>query len=179
MLDPAAFATEPAPGRECGTCTLCCKVYDVPSLLKPAGQWCRHCRPGRGCGIHETRPQHCRSFHCLWMTQGWLGPDWKPERAKMVLTIDPATRFLLVQVDPGSANAWRADPYYRQLKQWAAAAMPRRQHVVVFLNKSATVILPDRDVPLGVMGPGDRIVARERRTASGMTLDVEKVAGPE
>lgn len=113
------------------------------------------------------------------MTQGWLGPDWKPERAKMVLTIDPATRFLLVQVDPGSANAWRADPYYRQLKQWAAAAMPRRQHVVVFLNKSATVILPDRDVPLGVMGPGDRIVARERRTASGMTLDVEKVAGPE
>ena len=46
----------------------------------------------------------------------------------------------------------------------------------MFLNKSATVVLPDRDVPLGVLGPNDRIVARERKTAGGVTLDVEKVA---
>jgi hypothetical protein len=46
----------------------------------------------------------------------------------------------------------------------------------VFLNKSATVILPDRDVPLGIFAPGDRIVARERRTAQGVTVDIEKVA---
>ena len=176
MLDPVAFATEPAPGRACGTCTLCCKVYDVPSLEKPAGTWCRHCKPGRGCGIHETRPQHCRSFYCLWMTQAWLGPEWKPDRSKMVLSVDPVTSFLFVQVDPGAANAWRGDPYYRNLKQWAAGAVTRQRHVVVFLNKSATVILPDRDVPLGVLGPGDRIVARERRTATGVTYDIEKVA---
>lgn len=175
MLDPAEFVSEPAPGRDCGTCTLCCKVYDVPALEKAAGVWCRHCRPGRGCGIHETRPQHCRSFHCLWMTQGWLGPEWKPERAKIVLSVDPATRFLFVQVDPGVPGAWRAEPYYRQLKQWAAGAAERR-HVVVFVNKSATVILPDRDVPLGPLGPGDRIVTHERRTGSGIVLDIEKVA---
>jgi hypothetical protein len=48
--------------------------------------------------------------------------------------------------------------------------------VIVFLNKSATVVLPDRDVPLGVMGPNDRIVARQRTTPNGPTLDVEKVA---
>jgi hypothetical protein len=176
MLDPAAYASEPAPGRACGSCTLCCKVYDVPALEKPAGVWCRHCRPGRGCGIHETRPQHCRSFHCLWMTQAWLGPEWKPERSKLVLSVDPATHFLFVQVDPGAPNAWRADPFYRHLKQWAAAALQRQRHVVVFNNKSATVVLPDRDVALGPLGPGDRIVARERRTASGITVDVEKVA---
>ena len=41
---------------------------------------------------------------------------------------------------------------------------------MVFLNKSATVVLPDRDVPLGVFGPGDRIVARERQTPKGLTL---------
>ena len=175
MPDPAEFATEPGEGRACGTCTLCCKVYDVPALDKPAGTWCRHCKPGRGCGIHETRPDHCRSFHCLWMTQTWLGPEWKPERSKMVLSIDPATNFMFVQVDPGSANAWRADPYYRHLKQWAAGAVTRNRQVVVFVNKSATVILPDRDVPLGVLGPGDRIMARERRTATGVTYDVERV----
>ena len=176
MLDPASFASEPAPGRDCGTCTLCCKVYDVPALDKPAGTWCRHCMPGRGCGIHETRPQHCRSFHCLWMTQDWLGPEWKPERSKLVLSVDPATRFMFVQVDPGAPAAWKRDPFYRQIKQWAASGLAERRHVVVFLNKSATVVLPDRDVPLGPLGPGDRIVARERRTQAGLTYDVEKVA---
>jgi hypothetical protein len=43
------------------------------------------------------------------------------------------------------------------------------------VNRLATVILPDRDVPVGEIGPGDRIVARERRTPNGVTLDVEKV----
>lgn len=176
MLDPAQFAVEPAPGRACGSCTLCCKVYDVPSLGKPAGTWCSHCKPGRGCAIHDTRPQHCRSFYCLWMTQSWLGPEWKPDRAKMALSVDPATNFLFVQVDPGAAQAWRGEPYYRNLKQWAAGAVGRGRHVIVFHNKSATVILPDRDVPLGVMAAGDRIVTRERRTPAGTVLDVEKVA---
>jgi hypothetical protein len=176
MLDPAAFASTPAPGRDCGSCTLCCKVYDVPAVEKLAGTWCRHCLPGRGCGIHETRPQHCRSFHCMWMTETWLGPEWKPERSKLVLSVDPVTRFLLVQVDPGAAGAWRRDPYYGQLKSWSAAGIQQNRQVIVFLNKSATVVLPDRDVPLGVMGPNDRIVARPRSTATGVTLDVEKVA---
>ena len=176
MLDPASYVVEPAPGRHCGSCTLCCKVYDVPVLEKPAGTWCPHCKPGRGCAIHATRPDHCRAFFCLWMTQTWLGPEWKPDRAKMVLTVDPATSFLLVQLDPGTPNAWRAEPYYRHLKQWAAGAVARGRQVVVFLNKSATVILPDRDVPIGVLGPNDRIVMRERETASGRVLDVEKVA---
>ena len=175
MLNPAEFVSQPAPGRDCGSCTMCCKVFEVPSLEKPMGQWCRHCVQGRGCGIHATRPEHCRSFHCLWMTQDWLGPEWKPDRAKMVLTVDPITRFLLVQLDPGQPAAWKREPYYGQLKRWAAAALNEKRHVVVFLNKSATVVLPDRDVALGQIEPGDRIVARERATPNGRTIEVEKV----
>ena len=30
-------AIEPAPGKSCGSCTMCCKVYPVPVLAKPAG----------------------------------------------------------------------------------------------------------------------------------------------
>jgi hypothetical protein len=176
MLDPSSFVVEPAPGRACGSCTLCCKVYDVPALAKPAGTWCRHCKPGRGCGIHATRPDHCRAFFCLWMTQTWLGVEWKPERSKMVLTMDPETRFLLVQVDPGTPNAWRGAPYYAQLRKWAEGAVAQGRQVVVFNNKSATVVLPDRDVPLGVIAPGDRIVAQQRQTAAGPVVDIVKVA---
>lgn len=175
MLDPASHVSEPAPGRACGTCTVCCKVYDVIELGKPMGQWCRHCEPGQGCGIHPTRPEQCRAFHCLWMVSPWMGPEWKPERSKMVLTLDPATRFMLVQVDPGAPSAWKREPYYAQLKRWSAAAARERRHVVVLVNRLATVILPDRDVPVGAMEPGERIVARERRTPNGITFDIEKV----
>lgn len=109
------------------------------------------------------------------MTEGWLGAEWKPDRSKMVLSIDPTTRFLLVQVDPGNASAWKREPYHGQLGRWAAASLREKRHVIVFVNKSATVILPDRDVPLGLIEPGDRIVAREQAGPSGMTFEVEKV----
>jgi len=176
QLDPTQFVTTPAPGRSCGTCTLCCKVFDVPSLDKPMGQWCRHCVQGRGCGIHETRPDHCRAFFCMWMTEGWIGPEWKPDRSKLVLTMNPVTRFLLVQVDPGAPAAWKKEPYYGQLKRWSQAALAEKRHVVVFINKLATVILPDRDVPVGIVEAGDRLVFKERLTPKGPVIDVEKVS---
>ena len=175
MLDPSSIVAVPAPGRACGPCTLCCKVYAVPDVQSPAGQWCRHARTGKGCGIHADRPQHCRSFHCLWMTESWLGPEWRPDRARMVLSLDPVSRSMNVQVDPGQPNAWRRDPYHAQLQRWAAASLPLKRHVLVHVNTSTTVVLPDRDISLGVFAPGDRLVSRERMTPAGLTTDVEKV----
>ncbi len=173
MLDPAAFVTTPAPGRTCGTCTLCCKVYEVPAVPKPMGRWCQHCLPGRGCGIHETRPDHCRAFHCFWMTTDFLGPEWKPERSKFVLTVDPVTRFLLAQVDPGAPGAWKQPPFYRQFKDWAARGASEGRHVVVFVNRSATLVLPDRDVPVGTIEDGERLVVKPLPTGG---FDVHKAA---
>jgi hypothetical protein len=173
MLDPTAFASTPAPGRDCGTCTLCCKVFDVPSVPKPMGKWCQHCLPGRGCGIHETRPEHCRAFHCLWMTGDWLGPEWKPERCKFVLTVDPVNRFLLAQLDPGSPAAWKQAPYYAHFKQWAQGGAEQGRHVLIFLNKSVTVVLPDRDVAVGIIEPNERLVIRPKANGS---FDVSKTA---
>ena len=175
MLEQTTLAPGPVEGRACGSCTLCCKVYDVAAVDSPAGVWCRHCKPGRGCGIWETRPPgQCRSFDCLWLTQGWLGPEWKPERAKFVITLEPASRFMLVQVDPGAPRAWRTEPYYSQLRRWAVAAVPEHRLVIVFLNRSATVVLPERDLELGIVGPHDRILVRPRQTAQGLLLDVSK-----
>src|SRR5690348_640573 len=78
-------------GRQCGTCTLCCKVAAVDEISKPNGVWCRHCTKGRRCSVYEVRPLSCRSFYCQWMLERSLGPEWKPERAK----------FALVRTDSG------------------------------------------------------------------------------
>ncbi len=173
MLDPNAYINAAAPGRDCGTCTLCCKVYDVPVLAKPAGQWCKHCTPGRGCGIHETRPDHCRAFFCLWMTDARLPDGWKPERSKLVLSIDPRTRFLNVQVDPGSPNAWRGEPYLSQLRGFAKRMIAEERFVMVYVNRNATVILPDKEVSLGMINEGDVLVPRRHVTPLGVSFNFD------
>jgi hypothetical protein len=175
QLDPARFANAAAPGRDCGTCTLCCKVYDVPTLAKPVGKWCSHCTPGKGCGIHETRPVHCRSFFCLWMTDAHFTPEWKPDRCKFVMSVDPVTRFLNIQVDPGSPNAWRTEPYHRQLVTWARQMVAEERFVIVFLNKAATIVLPDKEVSLGVLGETDRLIPYRQVTPNGVTYAFDVV----
>jgi hypothetical protein len=174
-IDPATVVSQPAPGRECGTCTLCCKVYDVPSLAKPMGKWCQHCTPGRGCGIWATRPEHCRAFHCLWITESWLGDHWKPEKAKFVLTLDPTTKFMMVQVDPGAPQTWKAEPYYSQLKRWAGEQLQRERLVVVWVNQHATVLTPTQDVVVGVMQPGDRLGMDYKMTPTGPAYNLSRI----
>lgn len=148
----------PAPGRACGSCTLCCKVYDVPAAGATAGNWCPNCLPGRGCKIYEARPQQCRAFFCLWMTQDYLRPDWKPDKARFVLTMDAATRWLFVQADPGAAQAWRKEPYYSQLRRWAAAG---NRPVIVFVRKLATALTAHGETVLGEIGADERLVLRD------------------
>ena len=162
------------PGRQCGTCTLCCKVYHIPEINKVAGKWCQYCKPGSGCTIHETRPQQCRDFFCLWMTEATITPEWKPERSKMVLSIFPLNGFMYVQVDPGVPQAWRKQPYYDQLHRWAEVNLQKGRHVLVFVNDDATLIMPGQDVPLGKMKPTDGFSVRQTIGAGGMTYEVTR-----
>ena len=68
-----------APGKSCGECSLCCSVLEIEELAKPAGPPCANCRSGGGCAIYLTRPQVCRDFECVWLTDRnlprWLRPD--------------------------------------------------------------------------------------------------------
>ncbi|RDJ20062.1 hypothetical protein DWF00_14780 [Bosea caraganae] len=170
MVDSARMVNQPAPGRDCGTCALCCKVYDNPEVDSVAGSWCQHCLPGRGCKIYPTRPTECRSFYCLWMTQTFLGPEWKPDKSRFVLTVDPRTNWLFAQVDPGAAQGWRKEPYLSQFRRWAAA---NQRPVMVFVAKNATAVLPDREIQLGTIGADERLVLRTE-AGSGRQV-VEKV----
>jgi hypothetical protein len=94
----AAAAAE----RQCGDCSMCCKVMRVEEISKPEHQWCQHARPGIGCAIYETRPAKCRVFRCGWLVLD-MGPHWKPTRCKMVLVRrrdrQSGGRELIVQPD--------------------------------------------------------------------------------
>src|SRR3977135_545867 len=83
-----AFLVDLVPGRSCGTCIMCCKVYAIRELNKRAGQMCVHAERGCGCKIYDNRPDVCRSFYCMWRVDATLGPEWKPETARFVVALD-------------------------------------------------------------------------------------------
>jgi len=144
--------------RNCDGCTLCCKVMQVDAPIdKPMNQWCVHCIPGTGCGIHATRPPVCRSFHCVWLMDAGFGEEWRPELCHMVLWLDLEGRRLNINVDEDFPEAWLAEPYRSQLKALAAAALPRQGQVVVYVGSDVFVILPGQHVALGPLAPDEYI----------------------
>lgn len=107
-------------GRECGKCSLCCKLLHVIELNKPANQWCKHCRPGYGgCTIHDTRPDICRGYFCGWMLSKNVSEEWYPLRSHMILSLGKFNdvQCVTVTVDPNYDWMWKEQPYYAQLKQ--------------------------------------------------------------
>jgi hypothetical protein len=157
--------------RQCGSCTLCCKVLAVAELEKPGGVWCPHCRPGKGCGIYETRPQECRTFRCLWLADPQFPEELKPERSKLVFALDATKKRVIAYCDPGRPLAWKEAANYRLLKNMAIVSAESGRQVVVMLNDHYTAILPDRDVPLGLVRPGQSIVYRQTGVGPGRRIE--------
>ena len=109
--------------RSCGTCNLCCKLPYVVELKKSIDTWCSHCKPGNGgCTIYADRPPSCRGFVCGWLSDKieGCGDAWFPARCKMYIAARPPPHEgITMTVDPAFPNAWRREPYYSQLLEWA------------------------------------------------------------
>jgi hypothetical protein len=128
---------------------MCCKVFRIPEIEKPAGEWCGHWRAGAGCSIHPIRPRVCRDFFCLWMIDPTLPDVWKPEHSRIVLMISPRERFLHAAVDPSSPQAWRKAPYFDYLRQMATRLEESDRRVIVFVGDNATLVTPRGATLLG------------------------------
>jgi hypothetical protein len=142
--------------RNCGDCTLCCKVMAIEEIAKPAGQWCAHCKPGRGCGIYDSRPAECRAFNCLWLVDARFGPHWKPAKSKMVLTA--SDDGLEIRCDPGFADAWRKEPFRREIAALAVAGETHDVTVLVMSGRKMVLVTAEKEFDLGVVGADQRIV---------------------
>ena len=147
---------EETASRRCGDCTLCCKVMEIEALTKPADAWCPHCRPKRGCAIHDRRPAECVNFNCLWLVNERLGERWKPSKAKFVLTT--SEDGIEVRCDPGFPDAWRREPYASEIRRWAVSGENHDVTMLAISGRRMTLVTGEREFDLGLVGPDRRIV---------------------
>lgn len=142
--------------RQCGDCTLCCKLVPVRELDKGAGQRCLYQRHGAGCTIYAHRPMSCQLWSCLWYADAPRTADLRrPDRSHYVIDIFPdfvevtggeetiRLDVVVVWVDPKYPDAHR-DPALR--------AMLERQRSAALIRYSATdgfVIFPPELSPTG------------------------------
>jgi hypothetical protein len=167
---------EPLPVvRGCDGCTLCCKVLAVTALAKPLNTWCPHCKVGGGCGIYETRPPDCRTFHCGYLVMPHLGPEWKPAVSHLIISSEGSYQRLTIHVDQARPDAWRRQPYYALIKEWSRKALSERKQVVIKVGQRSIMLLPDRNVDLGVMDDDEQIAIDETPSTNGVVYDVYAV----
>jgi hypothetical protein len=87
--------------RQCGSCTLCCKLLpvhhgaqvdgiDLPgSWHKPANTRCRFQRHSKGCSIYDARPISCQMWNCRWLVNDDTDDMSRPDRAHYVIDVVP------------------------------------------------------------------------------------------
>lgn len=84
--------------RECGSCTLCCKLTFVPELSKVEGQKCIHCT--HNCSIYPIRPNSCRTYECAWLS-GKVDASLKPDIVGFIVEVYP--KMVAVILDEGTS----------------------------------------------------------------------------
>jgi hypothetical protein len=145
----------------------------IEELAKPAGAWCPHCKPGRGCLSYAERPTECRAFNCLWLVDEQLEHHWKPNRSKLVLTT--SEDGIEIRCDPGFPDAWRKEPFQREIRQWAVSGETLDVTVVVVTGQKLILVTPDREFDFGIVQPDERIV-RELEGTRVVNATVVKAA---
>ena len=100
--------------NHCGSCTACCRVFDIAELKKPAGKWCDHCAIGSGCTIYDARPKACVEFECLWLLsqkrespREHLPAALRPDKCKVVFAPSTNESVVAAITMPGAPGAWR------------------------------------------------------------------------
>lgn len=159
-------------GRSCAGCTMCCKLLSVEPLNKPRQKWCGHCNIGVGCRIYESKPRECSAFHCGYLLNKEVTEAWKPAHCRMVLDFEPHANRIVIHVDSGRIDAWRREPYYSEIKQWALRASQNQGQVIVWQGMDAVAVLPDREINLGRVRSDQLIITSEKHTLTGIKMDV-------
>lgn len=141
--------------RECGDCTLCCKLLPVVSLDKKANEKCQFQKFHKGCSVYRTRkmPMECGMWSCKWI----LGQDTddmpRPDRCHYVIdhmldTIviqdhDSGTsvplEVVVIWCDPKYPKAYREPHLFKYLER---RAKENKAAMVRFNSYDSIIIFP-------------------------------------
>ena len=127
--------------RECGECTECCVMLEIPALKKPKKTKCSLLKKDcSGCGDYEGRPQDCRGFQCAW-SENQLPIDHRPDKIGiMVYYVDSymgRTMFATETRDGG----FNSSPQHKD----TIISLAELQKVPIILagyNGTATMMVP-------------------------------------
>ena len=124
--------------KDCGECSLCCKLLDVPNLAG-SGEWCPHCKPGKGgCSIYDNRPKECLGFDCFWRAESW--PDYlRPDRCKVIFEALPGVKTILISIEPSKPDAWKKKNIVDVIKKLRSKGRP----LVLRTKNDTAFFIPD------------------------------------
>ena len=74
-------------------------------------------------------------------------------------------------MDPARKDAWRKQPYYGELKAWAATLYPQKRYLIVLQGTDVIAVMPNADKLLGRAAPNQVIHVFEKKTPQGMIYD--------
>jgi hypothetical protein len=105
---------------------MCCKLLGIKEIKKQSGEWCPHCAKGVGCKVYEERPPSCYNFECLWLQSqdqpgAKLGPEFRPDKCKVVLHPTTNDKVMAANVDPGYPMAWKRPDVHQLIAKIAEA----------------------------------------------------------
>lgn len=122
--------------RQCGDCTLCCKLMGVPELKKPAARWCELCDQGKGCSAYEERPPSCRNFQCFWLMDENFPDEFRPDRIGALASFNDTPDSVVLHVDPARRKAMRS----REVNAMIDALLKVYARVFVVSGKESALI---------------------------------------
>lgn len=142
--------------RQCGDCTLCCKLLPVRELDKGANTRCRHQRHHKGCSVYgkPDMPISCKLWNCRWIVEDDTADMRRPDRAGYVIDVLPDyivvrqdddgstinVPVIQVWIDPARPELWRDD---KELFQFAARrGLEGMATLVRYGSEKATTLLP-------------------------------------
>ncbi|MFT4934453.1 MAG: hypothetical protein ACI9LT_001133 [Pseudoalteromonas distincta] len=134
---------------------------EIEELAKPVGDWCPHCKPGKGCEIYTGRPKECSAFMCHWLADASLPEEFRPDRVRVMLSGDEWGNRYVARCDPANPMAWRNEPIYGVLKQTARACWQTDMTVIVVAFKRTWLITPAADYDLGFVDPQSPIAVEK------------------
>jgi len=93
--------------RDCGKCSACCRLPEVPEINKAADTPCQHlCTKGYGCRIYKNRPRMCADYECCWL-MGQGNHSDRPDKSGVLMELRKTqfgTLMVVKSLSPGATE---------------------------------------------------------------------------